>query len=56
MSDVPISKAPIIGEGKEQWVANQKYSCVRCSATFSSRNDLLRHYDSTRHDKYSAWK
>ncbi|MGA2874221.1 MAG: hypothetical protein ABSE82_01670 [Nitrososphaerales archaeon] len=55
MSEVPISKAPVLGEEKEQWVVNEKYSCVRCHASFKSRSELMHHYDSSRHDKYSAW-
>ncbi|HXQ91811.1 MAG TPA: hypothetical protein VN739_02305 [Nitrososphaerales archaeon] len=51
-----VSKAPVIGEGKEQWVANMKFTCVHCRETFPTRSDLIRHYDGTRHDKYSAWK
>jgi hypothetical protein len=41
--------------GKEQWLTTQDYACVRCNAKFSSRKELIRHYDQSGHDKYSAW-
>jgi hypothetical protein len=50
-----ISKAPVLGEEKEQWLINMKFSCVHCNESYKTRADLLQHYDSTRHDKYSAW-
>ena len=53
---VPISKAPKLGEGREQWLQTMKFECVKCGALFDNREKLLHHYDSTRHDKYSAWK
>ncbi len=50
-----ISKAPILGEKKEQWVMNVDYTCVHCNEVYKTRAELLKHYDGTRHDKYSAW-
>jgi Zinc finger, C2H2 type len=50
-----ISKAPLIGEGKEQWVLKMDFECVHCGKVFPTRAELMKHYDSTRHDKYSAW-
>jgi hypothetical protein len=46
----------VLGEGKEQWLVVGKYTCVHCHSSFLTRDQLVRHYDSTRHDKYSAWK
>jgi hypothetical protein len=40
---------------KEQWIQNLTFSCVKCSATFSTREELLEHYDETRHDQYSRF-
>jgi hypothetical protein len=51
-----VSKAPKIGEATEQWVTTMKFSCVRCHAAYISRALLLKHYEDTRHDKYSAWE
>ncbi|MDG7000332.1 MAG: hypothetical protein JRN15_14610 [Nitrososphaerota archaeon] len=53
---VPTSKAPILGEGKEEWLVNMKFNCVHCAKAFSSRAELISHYEVTRHDKYSAFK
>jgi len=54
---VPVSKAPELGAGKEQWLTNLTFSCVRCyNVSYDTREKLMHHYDSTRHDKYSAWK
>lgn len=39
-------------KAKEQWIRTMTFSCVKCSATFLSRDELIRHYDDTRHDKY----
>jgi hypothetical protein len=39
-------------KGKEQWIRTMAFSCVKCSAAFRTREELLRHYDATRHDKY----
>jgi hypothetical protein len=50
-----ISKAPVIGEGKEQWIVNMDFTCVHCGKRFPTRAELIEHYDRTRHDKYSAW-
>jgi hypothetical protein len=40
-------------KGKEQWIRTMTFSCVKCNATFLTRDELLRHYDATRHDKYA---
>lgn len=53
---LPVSKAPALGEGKEEWLLNLKFNCVHCAGSFKSREELIHHYDSTRHDKYSAFK
>ncbi len=50
-----ISKAPVIGEGREQWIVNMDFVCVHDGKKFPSRDALMKHYDDTRHDKYSAW-
>jgi hypothetical protein len=50
-----VSKAPVIGEGKEQWVVNMDFECVHCGKVYRTRPELIKHYDETRHDKYSAW-
>ncbi|MHB1907943.1 MAG: hypothetical protein ACYCQJ_03605 [Nitrososphaerales archaeon] len=39
----------------EQWIRNLTFSCVKCSASFVTRDELMAHYDRTRHDKYSNW-
>jgi hypothetical protein len=39
--------------GKEQWIRTMTFSCVKCGATYLSRDELMKHYDLTRHDKYS---
>jgi len=53
---VPVSKAPLLGADKEQWVKTIEFSCVHCNKTFKERKELIAHYEATRHDKYSAWK
>jgi hypothetical protein len=53
---VPVSKAPVLGDKKEQWLVEMRFDCVRCKASFNNRNKLMEHYDDTRHDKYSAFK
>lgn len=40
---------------KEQWLQNFRFSCVKCAQTFNNREELMTHYDRTRHDKYSDW-
>jgi hypothetical protein len=52
----PVSKAPVLGEQKEGWLTSARFTCVRCRASYKTRDELMAHYDSTRHDKYSAWK
>ncbi len=42
-------------QAKEQWLQNLRFSCVKCTQTFGSRDELMTHYNGTRHDKYSDW-
>jgi hypothetical protein len=49
------SNIPKESQKKEQWLVNLTFSCVKCDATYKTRDELIAHYDKTRHDRYSEW-
>jgi hypothetical protein len=49
------SNIPKENQQKEQWLLNLTFSCVKCDATYKTRDELIAHYDKTRHDRYSEW-
>ncbi len=49
------TKAGSEDKKKEQWLLITQFSCVKCDAIFQTREELLAHYEGSRHDKYSSW-